>query len=204
MKPLLEVSHLDKQIGTLHLQDISFALEPGYIFGLIGRNGSGKTSLLRTILNLYRKDSGAVSVNGCPMDSMEHEAKDQIGFVLDEFIFEERLSISANGRYFGSTYSKYDHSLFLQFCERFHLDPKQKTGRLSKGQKTRFQLAFALSHQAKLAYHGRTCRGTGSALPPGAYRLYAGACGGRHTERSLFHASDSGPGSDRRLYRTDR
>ena len=150
MKPLLEISHLDKQIGVLHLQDISFSLEPGYIFGLIGRNGSGKTSLIRTILNLYHKDSGAIVVNGCPMDSMEHEAKDQIGFVLDEFIFEEKLSISANGRYFGSTYSKYDHSLFLQFCERFNLDPKQKTGRLSKGQKTRFQLAFALSHQAKL------------------------------------------------------
>lgn len=150
MKPLLEISHLDKQIGSLHLQDISFTLEPGYIFGLIGRNGSGKTSLIRTLLNLYHKDSGAIVVNGCPMDSMEHEAKDQIGFVLDEFIFEEKLSISANGRYFGSTYSKYDHSLFLQFCERFNLDPKQKTGRLSKGQKTRFQLAFALSHQAKL------------------------------------------------------
>lgn len=150
MKPLLKISHLDKQIGTLHLQDISFTLEPGYIFGLIGRNGSGKTSLIRTLLNLYHKDSGAIVVNGCPMDSMEHEAKDQIGFVLDEFIFEEKLSISANGRYFGSTYSKYDHSLFLQFCERFNLDPKQKTGRLSKGQKTRFQLAFALSHQAKL------------------------------------------------------
>ena len=150
MKPLLEISHLDKQIGTLHLQDISFSLEPGYIFGLIGRNGSGKTSLIRTILNLYHKDSGAIIVNGCPMDLMEREAKNQIGFVLDEFIFEEKLSISANGRYFGSTYSKYDHSLFLQFCERFNLDPKQKTGRLSKGQKTRFQLAFALSHQAKL------------------------------------------------------
>ena len=150
MKPLLKISHLDKQIGTLHLQDISFTLEPGYIFGLIGRNGSGKTSLIRTILNLYHKDSGVINVNGCPMDSMEHEAKDQIGFVLDEFIFEEKLSVSANGRYFGSTYSKYDHSFFLQFCERFNLDPKQKTGRLSKGQKTRFQLAFALSHQAKL------------------------------------------------------
>ena len=150
MKPLLKISHLDKQIGTLHLQDISFTLEPGYIFGLIGRNGSGKTSLIRTILNLYHKDSGVINVNGCPMDSMEHEAKDQIGFVLDEFIFEEKLSVSANGRHFGSTYSKYDHSLFLQFCERFNLDPKQKTGRLSKGQKTRFQLAFALSHQAKL------------------------------------------------------
>ena len=150
MKPLLEISHLDKQIGTLHLQDISFTLEPGYIFGLIGRNGSGKTSLIRTLLNLYHKDSGTIVVNDYPMDSMEHEAKDQIGFVLDEFIFEEKLSISANGRYFGSTYSKYDHRLFLQFCKRFNLDPKQKTDRLSKGQKTRFQLAFALSHQAKL------------------------------------------------------
>lgn len=150
MKPLLEISHLDKQIGTLHLQDISFTLEPGYIFGLIGRNGAGKTSLIRTIMNLYRKDSGSVIVNGCPMDTMEREAKDQIGFVLDEFLFEERLSIAANGKLFGASYTAYDHELFLKFCSRFGLNPKQKTGKLSKGQKARFQLAFALSHQAKL------------------------------------------------------
>lgn len=150
MKPLLEISHLDKQIGVLHLQDISFTLEPGYIFGLIGRNGAGKTSLIRTILNLYRKDSGSIIVNGCPMDTMEREAKDQIGFILDEFLFEEKLSIAANGKLFGATYTGYDHELFLTFCSRFGLDPKQKTGRLSKGQKTRFQLAFALSHRAKL------------------------------------------------------
>ena len=105
MKPLLEISHLDKQIGTLHLQDISFTLEPGYIFGLIGRNGAGKTSLIRTIMNLYRKDSGSVIVNGCPMDTMEREAKDQIGFVLDEFLFEEKLSIAANGKLFGASYT---------------------------------------------------------------------------------------------------
>lgn len=150
MRPLLEVTRLNKQIGTLHLQDISFTLEPGYIFGLIGRNGAGKTSLIRTLLNLYRKDSGSIVVNGCPMDTMEHEAKDQIGFVLDEFLFEEKMSISANGKYFGAAYSKYDHELFLKFCARFGLDLKKKTGHLSKGQKTRFQLAFALSHQAKL------------------------------------------------------
>ena len=137
MKPLLEISHLDKQIGVLHLQDISFSLEPGYIFGLIGRNGAGKTSLIRTILNLYRKDSGSIIVNGYSIDTREREAKDQIGFVLDEFLFEEKLSIATNGKLFG-------------FCSRFGLNPKQKTGRLSKGQKARFQLAFALSHQAKL------------------------------------------------------
>lgn len=150
MKPLLEISHLDKQIGVLHLQDISFSLEPGYIFGLIGRNGAGKTSLIRTILNLYRKDSGSIIVNGYSIDTREREAKDQIGFVLDEFLFEEKLSIATNGKLFGATYTGYDHELFLRFCSRFGLNPKQKTGRLSKGQKARFQLAFALSHQAKL------------------------------------------------------
>lgn len=150
MTPLLEISHLDKQIGMLHLQDISFTLEPGYIFGLIGRNGAGKTSLIRTLLNLYRRDSGSVTVDGCPVDSMEREAKDRIGFVLDDFLFEERMSIASNGKLFGASYSGYSHELFLKFCERFGLNPKQKTGRLSRGQKTRFQLAFALSHQAKL------------------------------------------------------
>ena len=150
MKPLLEISHLDKQIGALHLQDISFSLEPGYIFGLIGRNGAGKTSLIRTILNLYRKDSGSIIVNGYSIDTREREAKDQIGFVLDEFLFEEKLRIATNGKLFGAAYTGYDHELFLRFCSRFGLNPKQKTGRLSKGQKARFQLAFALSHQAKL------------------------------------------------------
>lgn len=150
MKPLLEINHLEKQIGTLHLQDISFVLEPGYICGLIGLNGAGKTSLIRTILNIYQKDSGSVTVNGQSIDTMEREVKNQIGFVLDDFLFEERLSIRANGRFFGSCYREYNHELFLKFCERFGLDPKQKAGRLSRGQKTRVQLAFALSHQAKL------------------------------------------------------
>lgn len=150
MTPLLKIDNLEKRIGTLHLENISLTLEPGYIFGLIGRNGAGKTTLIRTLMNLYQKDGGSVTVDGCPMDTMEREAKDRIGFVLDDFLFEEKLSIASNGKLFGSTYSHYDHGLFLKFCERFELDPKQKTGRLSKGQRTRFQLAFALSHQAKL------------------------------------------------------
>ena len=52
MKHLLEVTHLQKQLGDFCLQDITFSLEPGYITGLVGRNGCGKTSLIKTILNL--------------------------------------------------------------------------------------------------------------------------------------------------------
>lgn len=150
MDHLLEIRNLNKTIGNLRLLDINLTLEPGYIMGLIGRNGAGKTSLIKTILRLYQKDSGDVYVNGYHMETEEKEAKNEIGFVLDESLFEDNLSIEANGKLFGSLYSRYDHSLYLQFCKRFELQVKQKAGKLSKGQKTRFQLAFALSHDAKL------------------------------------------------------
>lgn len=147
---LLEVKHLHKQLGQFSLKDISFNIEPGYITGLIGRNGTGKSSLIKTILNLYEKDSGTIFVDGHSMDEEENLAKNAIGVVLDECIFEENLSVEDNGRTFGIFYTKYDHELFLKFCERFQIQPRRKIKKLSKGQKTRFQLAFALSHGAKL------------------------------------------------------
>ena len=64
MEPLLEVSGLEKRLGTLHLNQISFRVEPGHIAGLVGVNGAGKTTLLHTILNLYDKNGGQVTVCG--------------------------------------------------------------------------------------------------------------------------------------------
>lgn len=150
MEYLLEVQHLNKNLNTFALHDISFTLKPGFITGLIGQNGCGKTSLIKTILNLYEKDSGAVFVTGHSMENEEIAAKDQLGVVLDECLFDADTRVETNARCFGALYSRYDHSLFLEFCRRFDVDPKKKIGKLSKGQKARFQLAFAFSHDAKV------------------------------------------------------
>ena len=150
MNYLLDVQHLDKTLGTFHLHDISFHLEPGYITGLIGQNGCGKTSLVKTILNLYQKDAGNILINGHSMETEEIAAKDRIGVVLDQCLFDEDTKVETNARCFGSLYSRYDHRLFLEFCRRFDVDPKKKVKKLSKGQKTRFQLAFAFSHDANV------------------------------------------------------
>ena len=150
MKHLLEVTHLQKQLGDFCLQDITFSLEPGYITWLIGRNGCGKTSLIKTILNLYEKDSGQIFVNGHSMESEEIAAKDQLGVVLDECLFDADIKAETNARCFGALYSRYDHNLFLEFCRRFNVDPQKKIGKLSKCQKARFQLTFAFSHDAKI------------------------------------------------------
>ena len=150
MTTLMEIENLGKKIGSLHLRGINLKIEPGYIVGLVGVNGSGKTTLINTILNLYKKDCGSVKINGISMDANEKDAKDQIGFVLDENMFEDSMSVISNGKIYGSLYSKFDENLFRKFCQRFEVPLKKKVGKLSAGLKVRFQLAFALSHDAKL------------------------------------------------------
>lgn len=150
MTTLMEIENLGKKIGSLYLRGINLKIEPGYIVGLVGVNGSGKTTLINTILNLYKKDSGSIKINGISMDANEKDAKDQIGFVLDENMFEDSMSVISNGRIYGSLYSKFDENLFRKFCQRFEVPLKKKLGKLSAGLKVRFQLAFALSHDAKL------------------------------------------------------
>lgn len=150
MGALLKIEHLSKDLETFQLMDINLELEPGYIMGLIGVNGTGKTTLIQTILNLYAKDRGEVFVDGYSMETDERKAKERIGFVLDKNMFEENLSVLKNGKLFGALYSEFDEELFRSFCEKFGVPLQQKLGKLSTGYKIRFQLAFALSHDARL------------------------------------------------------
>lgn len=148
MKGVLKVEHLSKDLGGFQLKDIRFELKSGYIMGLVGVNGTGKTTLIQTILNLYQKDSGEVWVDGFSMSKEEKQAKERLGLVLDKNMFEEDMSVLANAKTFGKLYSKFDEALFRIFCEKFQVPLKQKLGKLSAGYKVRFQLAFALSHDA--------------------------------------------------------
>lgn len=139
MEYLLEVQHLNKNLNTFALHDISFTLKPGFITGLIGQNGCGKTSLIKTILNLYEKDSGAVFVTGHSMENEEIAAKDQLGVVLDECLFDADTRVETNARCFGALYSRYDHRLFLNSADVL-MCTQRKIGKLSKGQKHVFSL----------------------------------------------------------------
>lgn len=150
MSTLLEIEHLNKTLGGFTLDDINLKLEPGYIMGLLGVNGSGKTTLINTILNLYKKDSGTIRINGCQFPEAEKEAKDKIGFVLDQNVFDKTTSILGNARTYGRLYSNFNENMFCELCDRFDLSLSQKVGKLSTGMSVRFQLAFALSHNAKL------------------------------------------------------
>lgn len=151
---MLKVEHLEKILSdnqnTFKLQDITFSLPKGYICGLIGENGAGKTSLIKSLIGLYRLDQGNVYVDGMNLAVHEAAVKDMLGLVLDESYYDIKMTLEQIGIFYGALYSKFSMDQYLEKLEEFQLDKKQKFKSLSKGMRIKVQLAFALSYDAKM------------------------------------------------------
>lgn len=147
---LVSFNNVSKRLGTFRLENISMELPGGYILGLIGPNGAGKTTMLHLMLGLYTPDEGEIHITNREYNTQEKEIREELGVVLVEDLFDTTMTLLENGEAYGQFYKNYDKKLFEQYLERFELDSKRRFGRLSKGEKLKFQFAFALSHDAKL------------------------------------------------------
>lgn len=147
---LVELKEVNKRLGNFTLEEISLELPEGYICGLIGPNGAGKTSLLHLILGLYRPDSGEIIVDGKTYSEAEEEILELIGTVLLDDLFEGALTLHQNAEDYGRFYRNYSSAVLEQYLNRFGLEGDRRYKELSKGEKLKFQFAFALSHEPKL------------------------------------------------------
>lgn len=150
MEPILEIRGLKKSFKDFSLKGIDIVLEKGYIMGFIGPNGSGKTTTIKLIMNLLKKDAGEIKVFGMDNQKDELEIKQRIGFVYDESNYYENLTISEMKWVVSAFYKKWDDNVFNKYIKEFQLPLKKKIKDLSKGMKMKFSLAVALSHDADL------------------------------------------------------
>ncbi len=118
--------------------------------GFIGPNGSGKTTTLKMIMNLMKKDAGSIEVFGQDHVQFEREIKQRIGFVYDEPVFYEQLSLRQMTSLISPFYNLWDQNLHESYLKRFDLDNTQKIKTLSKGMRTKYALSLALSHGAEI------------------------------------------------------
>lgn len=147
---MLKVDNVSKIRDGFCLDDISFEIPPGYICGLVGENGAGKTTLINMICGLYSHDTGNIRINGMDIHEMNNEVRNITGTVLSRDMFEAYLSLNENGKRFGRFFRNYDHSKLKEYMMRFELDPSKKYSGISKGEKLKFALAFALSYSPVL------------------------------------------------------
>lgn len=147
---VLQVQGLHKNYHGFQVKDVSFSLKAGYIMGFIGRNGSGKTTIMKLIQNVIPGKQGQILINGYDMHKQEIKAKNEIGFVADCCPFIKNASLKENAEMFGKYYSRFSMEQFLYYLRRFRLEEDKNILSLSKGMISRFQLAFALSHAPSL------------------------------------------------------
>lgn len=150
MEYAVEVQGLTKRYPGFTLDHVSFAVPSGSIVGFIGENGAGKSTTMKAVLNLIRRDEGSVRLLGKEDGAEYPEIKEQIGVVFDESYFPDNLKIRDVDRIMRSIFRSWESGKFLDYCRRFGLPEKKIVKTFSRGMKMKLSIAAALSHQTKL------------------------------------------------------
>ena len=152
----IEVNNISKSYGKVKaLQDVSFAVEKGEVFGLIGPDGAGKTSMFRILCTLLLADEGTASVDGFDVVKQMTDIRKRVGYMPGRFSLYQDLTVEENLKFFATLFGTtvdegYDSikAIYSQI-ERFK---DRKAGALSGGMKQKLALSCALVHQPSVLF----------------------------------------------------
>ena len=150
MTNYLEVKNLSKSFDSFRLHNISFTLPKGYIMGLIGPNGSGKTTTIKLILNILGRNDGEIKIMGLDNIADEQKAKSELGVVFDTNYFSDDWQVTQVEKNISVFYPNWNPERFAQMLQKFHIAPTKKVKELAKGMQMKLMLACAFSYDAKL------------------------------------------------------
>lgn len=147
-KEILKIENLSKRFGKqLALNHVNLTLSEGKIVGLLGPNGSGKTTMIKILNGLLANYDGQVSINGF---SIGAQTKKLVSYLPDEPYFEDWMYAKDAIHLFADMYPDFDLEQCLTLMARFALDKNMKIKSMSKGMKEKFQLCLVMSRKAKV------------------------------------------------------
>lgn len=152
----IEVNSVSKGYGSVKaLDDVSFSVGRGEVFGLIGPDGAGKTSMYRILCSLLLPDSGSVTVDGFDVVKQMKEVRKRVGYMPGRFSLYQDLTVEENLKFFATLFGTtidegYDSiKVIYSQIERFR---NRKAGALSGGMKQKLALSCALVHQPSILF----------------------------------------------------
>ena len=148
MSAILECKGLSKSYGRFQALDhVDLTLEPGKIIGLLGPNGSGKTTFIKLINQLLLPDEGTLLIDG---NAPGVETKSIISYLPEKTYLDENQKIAETLDFFADFYEDFDRSRAMQMLEKLNISPEARIKTLSKGTKEKVQLILVMSRKAKL------------------------------------------------------
>lgn len=150
MDNILEIKNLNKTYNRFKLKNINLELPKGMIMGLIGENGAGKSTTIKSILNIIKIDSGEIKIFDKDSRIHEKEVKEDIGVVLDDSFLSEYLAPVDIDKIMEKIYKNWDKELYFKYLKDFKLPENKISKEFSSGMKMKLKIAVALSHHPKL------------------------------------------------------
>lgn len=149
MNNVMEIKNFSKRYKNFALEDISFSVPKGFITGLVGPSGAGKTTIINAALGQIKGDSGSCKVFGTDL-FVNPEMRQDIGIVPDEFVYAGHLTPIEIEKQIGPFYSNWNSKSYRLYLDRFSLPIDKKLDDYSKGMKMKYMLSVALSHSPRL------------------------------------------------------
>jgi len=144
----VEIKNLNKSFGSRKiLKDIDLTVESGRIVGLLGKNGMGKSTLIKLICDLLTVDSGEILIYGNPVGV---ESKKVISYLPERCALDKTMSVKKVIRFYADFYDNFDIDKAMKLISDLDLDADQKISKMSKGMQEKLQLALVLSRNAEL------------------------------------------------------
>lgn len=150
MKDVLTVKGLTKNYQDFTLDHVSFEIPQGSIVGLIGENGAGKSTIIKAVLGLIKKDDGEITLFGRQDGALNTKIKEQIGVVFNGSNFSGELTPQKLNKVFKDIYRSWDEDLYISLLEKMAVPVNQKIKTFSKGMKMKLSLVAAFAHHPKL------------------------------------------------------
>ena len=152
--PVIKVQHLSKNFGSLQaVDDLSFEVHPGQVFGFLGQNGSGKSTTIRMLLSLIHSTAGTIEIFGDSLQKKRSEILEQVGAVIERPDLYPYLTALEHLKLFAKVRKKHIHaSQIADTLEKVGLSDraKDKVQTFSLGMKQRLGIAIALVHNPSL------------------------------------------------------
>ena len=143
----LEIKGLSKNFSNFELKDISFNLPSGCIMGLVGENGAGKSTTIKLILNIIKKDAGEIQILS---NNYYDGIKEDIGVVLDDLGLPDCLDIYKTDKVMNGIFHNWQSDTYFELCKKLRVPENKTIKEFSKGNKAKLAIIIALSHKAKL------------------------------------------------------
>lgn len=148
MQPILKLTDVTKRYGSKSaLSGVTFEVGPGKIIGLLGSNGSGKTTIMKLAAGLLQPSSGSIAACGEPIGKL---TKTYTAFMPDKPLTESWMKVRDAVAFYRDFYPDFDEGKAREMLSFMQLNANDKTVSLSKGMNERLQLTLTLSRNAKL------------------------------------------------------